>query len=548
MESESWNPQGGDAELPGEGGYEEAVRVEKVRNENVTAIAEQALRTKSDGSILCANGLGLSVAATPGAVPYKMEGMCDICNQEVEPIYEAITLPKCGHSFHPLCAALSLRNNSKTCPCCQTEVEMRSCREAAIKLFSHQSFAGGSEFAAECLKQLRAKEAAEQEAQQAKIIEDIRQSGQPGDESQMSSIADVLADAGGQPPEVRLAAVEALRAKVPTFASTWPGLPSVLALLQTAACRRSPDEDANEEAVRLAALGALREVAPSGDEESLSLCCRLLSGASNGCDEPEELRLALAELVQKLALRGHLGSLRAALAALGDASSMVRSTGFGILRRICGPRGDCDGFFRELAPVATGHKESEVRAAAMELISQVEAEAGEDGLAVATAGLYDPDEEVQQAALATLRRLWRRGSPEAVEALTSLACSPAAAVRLRCAALEALRGVAERGDSEAAFTAAMLLGDGEFLVRAAAAQTLKQVCRRGDGQVVGVLLGFLQRRSDEQRLAVEALGLAAGPDDILALGALAGLRDGQDGGDEDLGLRMAAEQALRRIR
>mmetsp|Transcript_54335 Transcript_54335/g.111159 ORF Transcript_54335/g.111159 Transcript_54335/m.111159 type:complete len:310 (-) Transcript_54335:177-1106(-) len=308
----------------------------------------------------------------------------------------------------------------------------------------------------------------------------------------------------------------------------------VLRLLRGVVISDSDDE------VRGVALKALRQIGRRGEEDTLLAARCALEEQGAGAD----LRLQAADCLQAIATRGDAGSMRAALSALKDSDCSVRSAGLATLRRICGPRGECGEFLGDLAAVATGHEDAEVRSAALELIPLAEDVGGAYGIAVATAGLQDSDEEVAKTALGVLRRLWPTGDIEAVATLGALVQNARQSPSLRCVALDALWHVARRGDGAAAAAAAAALDDPDSSVQMSAVQALKQLEPRGNEMVLATLVGYTAQRNGEvQRCAVEALGFVATDRSDEALDMLRNL---QAGGDDDL--QLLAERALRQVR
>merc|ERR1711879_697632 len=116
----------------------------------------------------------------------------------------------------------------------------------------------------------------------------------------------------------------------------------------------------------------------------------------------------------------------------------------------------------------------------------------------------DTDDEVVFAALTTLRRLWKRGDPEGLETLMTLAKNNSKDPRIRCAALDALPQIANSSSVNAANNIAMLLDDDEGSVQASAIQALKRVCVRGDDSIISLLLQYIADRDGEvQRPSIE---------------------------------------------
>jgi len=469
----------------------------------------------------------------------------------------------CGHCFHALCISSALQV-SQLCPMCRAPVEDRVCHDVAM-FMAAPGQRGNQLLAAELLMELRERgRTVDSEQTEEETLNALRRATRQGDASKIPHMAALLgrsSNEGGaaaaQAPQslyVRLAAVEALQELVPALESSWVGLPHVLDLLRSVCSLDGEDLE-----VRCAALRTLQKVSRRGDEATLLLVGRLLQD----CDAVIDLRLQAADALQALAVRGDVSSMRAALAAMTDPDTSLRDAGLSFLRTMCSPRGSCTGFLDDLALVVSRQGDVEVRCAALELIAHTEAEGGAKGIAAAAAGLQDSEEQVALTALATLRRLWRKGDPEAVGILIGLARLPDMSVNgvvapamVRAAALEALVNFATRGDAHACAASALALGDTDPAVRAAATQALRQLCSRGDIEVVGILLGYLGHSPSNQQaggraghddievrcLAVEMLGRVAMASDQDAKAVLNELAWG-----EDMDLQLAAQQALKQI-
>lgn len=482
---------------------------------------------------------------------------CPICLGALEKA-STFALPECGHIFHALCIVSALQVQLY-CPLCRCEVREHVCVEIASRLTADQARDGNHLLASELLLDLRAKgRTLDSGPSAAAVLEALRTNTKQGDTSKIASIAALLGRstaATPQPAEIRLAAVEALRALVPTFPRTWPGLDHVLELLRGVCLY-----DENEE-VRCTALQALKEVTHRGDMASLQTMHAVLRSG----DASSDVRFRAADALQALAERGDVHGLRAALAALDDADEGVREAGLAALRQICQPCGRHAAILPDLGATARGHASAEIRSACMTLIVQacMEREAAHDGIALLTECLQDDDVAVVLAAAAALQRLLPRGSPEAVSLFVAASIGQfgreggrgARAPEFRAKALETLAQMALRGDAAAVSAAAAILGKGlevsydgdvgDITVPMAAAQALKKLSVRGEhGEVVSILLGYVEGHADLEvkRQAIEVLGWMATKEDDRALKVLRYLRGG-----EDVDLQLAASQALRQM-
>mmetsp|Transcript_87905 Transcript_87905/g.251910 ORF Transcript_87905/g.251910 Transcript_87905/m.251910 type:complete len:521 (+) Transcript_87905:86-1648(+) len=454
------------------------------------------------------------------------------------------SVPGCGHKFHTLCIASALQA-CQLCPLCRGDVANGVCTDIAQRLLA-EGGGGCSVLALELLMDLRSRGQArlEGEVLDDEIIDAIRRASKQGDATKIPAIAVFLGKGPGnmnkakQSPEVRVAALEALRALVPVFSSTWFGFQEVLTLL-----RGQCLEDNNKE-VRIAALRALREVCPKGEEIDTMTVRRVLEDPTSDSDVRQEATETLRVLAEKNDPR----SARTALAALLDKDAGVRSVALSTLRSLC-VRGSAESnaLMSDFAKLAVEHQEVEVRCAALELIGHAEVEGGMFGVAACSMALQDREEEVQLAALAVLRRLWKRGDTEAVGTLATLIVAgndSLGRAQVRCEAVRTLPRIAIRPDARASSAALAALADADSSVRVEAAQTLKQVCERGDKEVSMRLLAYFSHSDTEvQRLALETLGTVASREDFAVKSMLKKLIDG---GDTDL--QMLAEGAMRQLR
>ena len=158
-------------------------------------------------------------------------------------------LPECGHRYHALCVASAFQIQ-QLCPLCRTEISDGTCMEVARSLFG--AGAHGARFAAELLEELSARQrTVDAELSTAETIAALHRAARQGDAAKVPMVAALLRES--EDVELRLAAVEALRALVPAFPAAWPGWEAVRQILQGVAL-----EDC-EEPLRLAALQALKE-------------------------------------------------------------------------------------------------------------------------------------------------------------------------------------------------------------------------------------------------------------------------------------------------
>jgi len=245
---------------------------------------------------------------------------------------------------------------------------------------------------------------------------------------------------------------------------------------------------------------------------------------------PVQLRLEAANTLQVLARRQSGHAFKVALQALCDEDTGVQSTGQSVLKEMCSASTANACFAPELSAVANRHKNAKVRAAAMELIPLVAAQDGFDGIAVASTGLEDIDEEVNLKALEVLRQLWSWGDHEAVATLMQILQRSERRPqdgRLRCEALDILKQVASGCDTAAVVAAAELLNDADFKVQQAAEQTVKQLTSRGNEEVVAALLSHILAGDRELRVqlaAIELLGYVANPTNNQAVQVLCDLK------------------------
>jgi len=471
------------------------------------------------------------------------ESDCAICLSALDRA-STFRLPACGHTFHTLCLASALQN-SMLCPLCRMEVKDAVCNEVAQKLMSDSPQESASTLAAELLMDLRAREhgsssSSEAEKSPEETADAIRRAVRLGDASKVPAIASLLGvnvKPSQKPhPVVRLAAVESLKAIVPTFHTFWPGWPHVRQLLRDVCIG-----DDNFE-VQKATLTALKDVGSRGDEEDLTAISQVLEESADA-----DVRILAVDVLQVLSMTGDRCSLRVATIALGDRDCSVRSTALSTLRSICGTSGECPELVGELASLISGHELPEVRAAALEIVAQAEALGSPYGISVASTALRDQSEDVTAAALTTLRKLWKPNDPQAVETLKDLVLPGGAQtkdVNLRCNALVALQHVAKRGNADAAALAVNAMVDDEDCVQLAAAQALKQLAEHGDIEVTTALLGLTKHGNHSlQTLAVEVLGGVARANDNQVGPRLQELSQSQDDT-----LQMAAEKALKQLR
>jgi len=468
------------------------------------------------------------------------EDLCPVCISDFNgpaPTYQL----SCGHRFHSLCIASCLQA-CQLCPMCRVPVTDDTCTDLAQALL-----AGGtsSALALELLMDLNSRGRArlDGEVYDDEIIDAIRRAAQKGDASKIPSIAIFLGKGPGgnrQSPEVRAAACEGLRALVPAFASTWPGLQEVLTLLRTQCL-----ED-NDKEVRVAALRALREVSPKGKEIDIMTVRRVLEDPTSDSD----LRQEATDTLRVLAEKNDPKSSRTALAALLDKDAGVRTVALSTLRSLCS-KGSSESkmMLAELAKLAVRHSEAEVRCAALELIGYAEVSGGSLGIAAANMALRDPEEDVRVAALATLKRLWTRSSPGALDTLRALllpngeGCQNREESQVRIEAARMLPRLASRPNKMAALIAVAALSDVDDSVRLEAASALKQVSDRGDEEVRDRLLTLLGHSDTEvQRLAVESLGVVAARQDATVRSALIKLSE-----NPNSDLQMVAQGALRQL-
>jgi len=480
--------------------------------------------------------MGFASADEDGAI------ICPVCISNLDRA-ATFRLPNCGHTFHTLCVATALQVCS-LCPICRVAVDEETTSQIAQQIASDPS-QSGSLLAAEIIMEIRAKgrsSSRETKVSPEETAKAIRAAARQGETHKIPAIAALLGhgkEAAGRPPQpsgVRLAAVEALRTLVPAFPSSWPGLPTVLELLQNTVATDADDT------VRCRAATALKEVGQRGSEAALGALRVVLEDGRASAD----LRVQAADAVQALAMPGDPCSMRTATVALADTDCSVRCTGLSTLKTICPMRGECQEVISDFARLVGTHEDPEVRAAALELVAQAEAVGGARGIGVAAAALRDPVELVASAALAAMRRLCKPGDTDAIATMAALISqgnlqSPEPLIR--AGALEVLQRIAERGDAAALTAAAMALDDADGSVRGAAVQTLKALCTRGDTRASALLLRFVDHRDSEvRRLVIEVIGYVASPQDTQVITKLRELQVGTD-----IDAQVAAEQALRQI-
>jgi len=487
---------------------------------------------------------GVHITSSAGcAVHSGCESDCAICLSALDRA-STFRLPACGHTFHTLCIASALQN-SMLCPLCRVEVKDSVCSNVAQRLMADSPQESASSLAAELLMDLGARDrgsssSSEVETTPEETANAIRLAVRLGDASKVPAIASLLGvnmKPSQRPhPVVRLAAIESLRAIVPTFHTFWPGWPHVRQLLRDVCTG-----DDNFE-VQRAALTALKDVGSRGDEEDLTAIGQVLEVCADA-----DVRILAVDVLQALSVTGDRCSVRVATIALGDTDCSVRSTALSTLRTISGTRGECTELIGELASLISGHELPEVRAAALEIVGQAEVPGSPYGIAVASNALRDQSEEVTAAALTTLRKLWQQNDPQAVQTLKDLVLPGNAQTKdavLRCNALAVLQNVASRGNADAAAVAVNAMSDEDDGVRAAAAQAVKQLAERGDIEVTTALLG-LTNHSDPgvQVLAIEVLGAVARANDNQVGPRLQELSQSQDDT-----IKLAAARALKQLR
>lgn len=224
----------------------------------------------------------------------RSEEVCAVCLSELSRA-KCFQLPECGHNYHALCVASAFQIQ-QLCPLCRTAVSDGTCMEVARSLFAGAGVAG-ARFAAELLTELAQRQRTVDEALSLEeTINAMRRAAKQGDDSKIPMIAAVLQSpansSGDVEIELRIAAVQALRALVPAFPAAWPGWQAVRGLLQSVSL-----EDTEEE-LRLAAIQALKEVSRRDARDEALFVARGILEDRKGS---RELRLAAGALLQAIA-------------------------------------------------------------------------------------------------------------------------------------------------------------------------------------------------------------------------------------------------------
>lgn len=468
----------------------------------------------------------------------RSEEVCAVCLSELSRA-KCFQLPECGHNYHALCVASAFQIQ-QLCPLCRTAVSDGTCMEVARSLFAGAGVAG-ARFAAELLTELAQRQRTVDEALSLEeTINAMRRAAKQGDDSKIPMIAAVLQSpansSGDVEIELRIAAVQALRALVPAFPAAWPGWQAVRGLLQSVSLADT------EEELRLAAIQALKEVSRRDARDEALFVARGILEDRKGS---RELRLAAGALLQAIAGPSDFEVARVALLALDERySCSLRTHAAHTLRSCAGPRGASPGLVLELARVAARSEWPEARCEAVNLVGQIEDFGGEGMIALAAA-LEDKHDEVSQAAVRAIASLWPpepgQASQQALQALLLVLAQPERA-ELRCEVLLVLPRLVGRGISEAAAAVGVALADSDVSVSNAAAQALRKMSLPGDRALQDILLQHISRPDPELcKVCVELLGLIfeRGSDGERTLIAL------RDGPDEDLA--SVANSALKRL-
>lgn len=360
----------------------------------------------------------------------RSEEVCAVCLSELSRA-KCFQLPECGHNYHALCVASAFQIQ-QLCPLCRTAVSDGTCMEVARSLFAGAGVAG-ARFAAELLTELAQRQRTVDEALSLEeTINAMRRAAKQGDDSKIPMIAAVLQSpansSGDVEIELRIAAVQALRALVPAFPAAWPGWQAVRGLLQSVSLADT------EEELRLAAIQALKEVSRRDARDEALFVARGILEDRKGS---RELRLAAGALLQAIAGPSDFEVARVALLALDERySCSLRTHAAHTLRSCAGPRGASPGLVLELARVAARSEWPEARCEAVNLVGQIEDFGGEGMIALAAA-LEDKHDEVSQAAVRAIASLWPpepgQASQQALQALLLVLAQPERA-ELRCEA------------------------------------------------------------------------------------------------------------------
>lgn len=457
----------------------------------------------------------MELARLPLLVGVEDNSVGDVCSICLCEFVDPFTLP-CGHRFHCFCLA-SVLQVSHHCPVCRVGVphlisgSLASLLHVELPVYSDLQMVT---------------------ATTREMLERLRRMLTSGDIEKIPFASALLVpDADGvlHAPEIRREAMLTLQVLMPMAQTAGRGCGTQL--LQRIALH-DPDT-----LVRYTAMKTLGEAGKAGDTECLQCLAKILAAPASN----EEVRACAAEVLKSMMPRGNEFGMRCMLVALQDPDIAVRDIAMSAIR-VTGPRGESFETLHGLGLLARRHEDANVRQAALELIADLEEIGGDYGVEVALAGMWDQVEDVQRAAVNSVRRLCRRGDARAVNTFLQLATSDCAEW-LSNEAFASLVDVASKGDRAVVKAASVSLGCAA--VQLEAARVIKNLAVRGEHRDAVITLLDHVKGTDEEAacLALESLELTASKSDVQVVAVLSALRESSN--DR---IQMCAAQTMQRLR
>jgi hypothetical protein len=229
------------------------------------------------------------------------------------------------------------------------------------------------------------------------------------------------------------------------------------------------------------------------------------------------------------------------LVAFQDPDLAVRDIAMSALR-VTGARGECFETVQGLGLLARRHQDASVRQAAFELIADLAEIGGDHGVEVSLAGMWDAVEDVQRAAINSVRRRCRCGDERAVNTFLQLASNDCAEW-LGNEAFASLVDMAVKGDRAVVKAASVSLGCAAVQLEAARVIQNLAVCGEHPDAVI-ILLEHAKGTDEEAAcLALDSLVFTANRRDNQVVAVLSALRESNN--DR---IQMSADQTLQKLR